>query len=127
MNTGQLRNKIRNLFNNIAIDERNLFTTVIESEVVIGRFVINEIGDDDEIAFRSSICPEFIKASNRAFHEEGDGLTGFYGIVDEFHIINEKVYVSFDEGTTLSCVEPLYLFNRYLYETVDDTTESSLK
>lgn len=127
MNTEQLRNKIRNLFNNIAIDERNLFTTVIESEVVIGRFVINEIGDDDEIAFRSSICPEFIKASNRIFHEKGDGLTGFYGIVDEFHIINEKVYVSFDEGATFSCVEPLHLFNRYLYETDDDTAESSLK
>lgn len=118
MNKTQLRNKLRNLFNNIIIDERTLFAAVIESEVVIGRFVIDEISDEDYIAFRSSICPEFIKVINRDSNEkEGSGLTGFYGIISEINIVNEKVYVSFDEGKTLSLVEPLRVFDRYMYET----------
>lgn len=118
MNKTQLRNKLRKLFNNIAIDERTLFATVIESEVVIGRFVTDEISSEDYIAFRSSICPEFVKVINRnSNEEEGNGLTGFYGIVSEFHIVNENVYISFDEGKTLSLVKPLRVFDRYMYET----------
>ena len=70
------------------------------------------------IAFRSSICPEFIKVINRDSNEkEGSRLTGFYGIISEINIVNEKVYVSFDEGKTLSLVEPLRVFDRYMYET----------
>lgn len=78
----------------------------IEGEPVIGTFVSDDYAGGSGIAFKSSICPNFIKQENAMFNEtEKSGMTGFYSIISDFKIVEEpsganKLLVSFDEGKT---------------------------
>lgn len=78
----------------------------IEGEPVIGTFVSDDYAGGSGIAFKSSICPNFIKQENAMFNEtKKSGMTGFYSIISDFKIVEEpsganKLLVSFDEGKT---------------------------
>lgn len=94
----------------------------MEGEPVIGTFVNDNHAGGSGIAFKSSICPNFIKQENAMFNEtEGSGMTGFYSIISDLKIVKEpsganKLLVSFDEGKVWHRVSVLTIEGRTLMD-----------
>lgn len=81
----------------------------LEGEIIIGTFVKDEYALFSGLAFKSLICPRFIKEENE---KHGSDLTGFYAEVTDIktRIENDgetKSFISFDEGKTFHLVNLL--------------------
>ena len=67
----------------------------LEGEYVYGIFV-EDVFVPTKIAFKSVICPEFIKRDNAiSGDDEEDGMTGFYCEVDSVLRRDDNLYIAF--------------------------------
>lgn len=101
---------------NKIINEGIICACKIEGEMVIGNFVQDEYGMFTGIAFKSLVCPRFIKEINKTF---GDDLTGLYNEVTDVKVRRDdedkiETYVSFDEGKTFYLVNILTVNGKVL-------------
>ncbi len=76
------------------IIEGKVFAIELENELVFGQIVKDEFANIG-IAFKSVFCPQFIIEENLRHPE--DNLTGYYCEITQVKIIDDKIYISFDD------------------------------
>lgn len=80
------------------VDESVVVVLYLENEPVLGKFVKEKHGEYTGIAFKSIICPRFIKRGKDA------GVTGFYCEISDIKTRYNDVFISFDHGEKFTAV-----------------------
>lgn len=80
------------------IYEGKVFAIELENELVFGQIVKDEFASIG-IAFKSVFCPQFIIEENLRHPE--DNLTGYYCEITQVKIIDDKIYISFNDEDEL--------------------------
>ena len=80
------------------IYEGKVFAIELENELVFGQIVKDEFTNIG-IAFKSVFCPQFIIEENLRHPE--DNLTGYYCEITQVKIINDEIFISFNDEDEL--------------------------